>query len=477
MDDFDIGVINQALGLPPKEETAAEEKVGDDRLGSGDIKKSFGATLILGSILFAVLILVIVVIIVIAKRIKLSDRRRQQMHNLKAKVFWNPIIRYLILNSLKLTMTALVAFKVNKDRLTDLSSAIGIVAMLNLAPIIFYCTVRANRSKLGDEEIQKVIGAIYMGKNIEKANSNAGLFPMGFFWRRTLFVVVTVYLFDWPSMQMIAHQVLTVLLIISLVADKSAFESTSQKTIEIGSELMLHFSSIMLAQFCIRDYTDAQLSMAEVWTLIFFGSLVLLNVTFIVYVFVKDCKEKRRKKRLEKLKTEHSIKMTEQKIVQKVRLAKKKHRKKDNRKSVLIHEALKEEDQSSSRETTRKEMSQDGKKVKLDVLQPGHSDSVRAEQHDQLIQETQRILDELSEEVADRPEVIQTFGMDNNGDEELAIQPSIDNVLDGAGKQLGEDGEGFEEKRDEGLDRWLAEINAMVAQRKRTEPTSNAGSS
>ena len=75
------------------------------------------------------------------------------MRNLKAKVFWNPIIRYLILNSLKLTMTALVALKVNKDGLTDLSSAIGIVAMLNLAPIIFYCTVRANRSKLGDEEI------------------------------------------------------------------------------------------------------------------------------------------------------------------------------------------------------------------------------------------------------------------------------------------------------------------------------------
>ena len=51
--------------------------------------------------------------------------------------------------------------------------------------------------------------------------------------------------------------------------------------------------------------------MAEVWALIFFGSLVLLNVTYIVYVFVKDCKEKRRKKRLEKLKSEHAIKMTE----------------------------------------------------------------------------------------------------------------------------------------------------------------------
>ena len=37
MDDFDINVVNEALGLPPKEESASEEKVGEARLGNGSV--------------------------------------------------------------------------------------------------------------------------------------------------------------------------------------------------------------------------------------------------------------------------------------------------------------------------------------------------------------------------------------------------------------------------------------------------------
>lgn len=38
MDDVDFfDVINEALGLPPNESSAAEEKVGEDRLGSGSV--------------------------------------------------------------------------------------------------------------------------------------------------------------------------------------------------------------------------------------------------------------------------------------------------------------------------------------------------------------------------------------------------------------------------------------------------------
>ena len=53
-----------------------------------------------------------------------------------------------------------------------------------------------------------------MGKNINKVDHNAHLFPMAFFWRRTLFVAVTVFLFDWPSMQMAAHHVITVIMMV-----------------------------------------------------------------------------------------------------------------------------------------------------------------------------------------------------------------------------------------------------------------------
>ena len=70
MDDLDIGnQVNGMLGLPPNEKSSTDEEVGEERLGSGSITQSFGATLLLCTIIFVVIVLVIVIIIFIAKRV------------------------------------------------------------------------------------------------------------------------------------------------------------------------------------------------------------------------------------------------------------------------------------------------------------------------------------------------------------------------------------------------------------------------
>ena len=283
--------------------------------------------MLLGTILFAVLILVILLGIFIFRRISRSEKAKARLRNLKAKVFWNPIIRYLILNSLKLSMTAFVSFKVSGTGLADISTSIALLIILNISPIIFYKAMKQSEDKLSEEETKKVIGSIYMGKNINKVDHNAHLFPMAFFWRRTLFVAVTVFLFDWPSMQMAAHHVITVIMIALLVTDNTAYDSTSQKIIEVGSELLMHFTSIMLAQFGVRSYSAEQLEMIEVMTLVFFSSLILLNVIFIIYVSVNDCKESCRLKALEKQKKQFEEAMEERK---------KKNEKKTHKKKVKV---------------------------------------------------------------------------------------------------------------------------------------------
>ena len=70
-----------------------------------------------------------------------------------------------------------------------------------------------------------MIGAIYVGKNISRENSKAHLYPMAFFWRRSFFVIATVFLFDWPTMQMMAHILLTVAMVVLLISDKHGQES------------------------------------------------------------------------------------------------------------------------------------------------------------------------------------------------------------------------------------------------------------
>jgi len=48
-------------------------------------------------------------------------------------------------------------------------------------------------------------------------------------------------------------------------------------------------------------------------TLVLFGCLLLLNIIFIVLVYVQDCKEKKRKKMIEKRKKEYLERQEEKK--------------------------------------------------------------------------------------------------------------------------------------------------------------------
>ena len=93
--------------------------------------------------MFAVIILLIVLVIYIAKRVKLSEKTKERIVKLKASVFWNPMIRYYILNSLKLSMTGFVVFKgIDSDGLGDYVIAILLLIILNAMPIIFYRVLR-----------------------------------------------------------------------------------------------------------------------------------------------------------------------------------------------------------------------------------------------------------------------------------------------------------------------------------------------
>lgn len=83
-------------------------------------------------------------------------------------VFFNPIIRYLVLNSLKLNMTGLLAIKLAKPEtsLTDLISAIGTLTMVNMAPLIFLIVLVRQRRELEQEQSRLSFGALYNGKNV-----------------------------------------------------------------------------------------------------------------------------------------------------------------------------------------------------------------------------------------------------------------------------------------------------------------------
>ena len=68
MDDLDIGgEVMNSIGIQVNKGSAADEKVGEERLGSSNLWASLGPTLILGSFVFLIIVLIIVASIVVSR--------------------------------------------------------------------------------------------------------------------------------------------------------------------------------------------------------------------------------------------------------------------------------------------------------------------------------------------------------------------------------------------------------------------------
>ena len=102
----------RGIGLEPNDSSPTDEKLGEKRLGPTEPFSSLGFTLFLASTVFLLLIMgVIVASIIIKRNKKVQDKCRERLAKLKKKIFFNPIVRYLTLNCLKLSIAGLVAFK------------------------------------------------------------------------------------------------------------------------------------------------------------------------------------------------------------------------------------------------------------------------------------------------------------------------------------------------------------------------------
>ena len=112
IDDLDIAKhILEPLGLETNDEsTCPEEKVGfKQRLGSTKVKENFGASFIVFT--FAFLIIILLVVLMYFLFCKFSKKLKEGGEKLKKKIFYSPIIRYAFLNALKLNFIGMAAFK------------------------------------------------------------------------------------------------------------------------------------------------------------------------------------------------------------------------------------------------------------------------------------------------------------------------------------------------------------------------------
>ena len=79
-------------------------------MGNGDIIGNLGITVLLISLLFLLLIVIIFAGSYVSNKYALSEKVREFFAELKSILLFDPLIRYTMLNCLKLNNTGMVAF-------------------------------------------------------------------------------------------------------------------------------------------------------------------------------------------------------------------------------------------------------------------------------------------------------------------------------------------------------------------------------
>ena len=119
--------------------------------------------------------------------------------------------------------------------------------------------------------------------------------------RRQLFIVLTVFVFEHPNMQMIGHIILTMINSAYLVADPAMFEEKNRKRIEVLNDLVFLLMSLFMQQNLTKPEPDAKEVLGDV-TLGVLGLLFIFNVTYTGTMIWNSIRASKRTKMIQKCK-------------------------------------------------------------------------------------------------------------------------------------------------------------------------------
>ena len=142
-------------------------------------------------------------------------------------MFYNPMIRFVFLGAIKFNTSALIIFKKDSSREDQIITASLLFVSISLiVPIVLTRVVYKNKDCLHEEKNEKTVGTLYMGRRVVSSidERRVWIYPASFFLRRTIFAIVSVFLFDHPNMQMIVHQFLTMATLIYISFDNRMFD-------------------------------------------------------------------------------------------------------------------------------------------------------------------------------------------------------------------------------------------------------------
>ena len=147
-------------------------------------------------------------------------------------------------------MLVFTAFEIS-DSSDTASKTTGwvILAIYIILPLFFALLLLMMADRLDKPESRQKIGKLFEGLNtakIDKKRPLAWLYYPLFLARRCAFAAITVYLLDYPNLQVIVHFVISHLYVTAMSSQTNLFADKAMRNTEIFSEVMNLFGLLLL---------------------------------------------------------------------------------------------------------------------------------------------------------------------------------------------------------------------------------------
>ena len=286
-----MGGIKESLGLK-KEVKPEENKVEDEKLGSVNLFDNYGVTLIIVAICMLAIIGVVYLSHHFVKKSQASPKWTESLTKAKRMVFYNPLIRYSFLNFIKLNMACFVACYAKGGTAFNTVLAVLLLLVLNLVPAYFCAHLYRNRTSLESKDSIATFGTLYSGLKLKSRSDledptkfeqhKVWVYPLVFMLRKTVFVAITVLFSKSPSMQMTLHEVTTFLYTVYIIRP-GVYECSRKRFVEVGSELLLLPSTLVLHWFLTVAPQDKFKQEVLTWT---FFTVIFLLISLNMHAFI-----------------------------------------------------------------------------------------------------------------------------------------------------------------------------------------------
>ena len=121
-------------------------------------------------------------------------------------IFYNLFIRYVLTSTLKIQVAVCTTLMViSWSGIVDITQ--GVIACLlmfalSVAPIVTAVCLYRSREKLFYCEFERKFGSIYQGIRVYEKSIYALSYPVVFFLRRTIFVILMFILISYPTVKL-----------------------------------------------------------------------------------------------------------------------------------------------------------------------------------------------------------------------------------------------------------------------------------